>query len=76
MLTISQYYSTRNNQPDKSNGLSGNFDGNSNLILASIKVGYSYEIIKQPISLILQLIHFTTELFGLLMTAKFNFTSK
>ena len=39
MPTISQYYSTENNQPDNSNGLPVNFGGNSNFIFAAAKVG-------------------------------------
>ena len=39
MPTISQYYSTENNQTDNINGLTVYFDRNSNFILAAEKVG-------------------------------------
>ena len=37
--TNSQYYSTKNNQPDNSNGLPVNYGGNSNYIFTAAKVG-------------------------------------
>ena len=75
MPTISQYYSTKNNQTDNLSSLPVNFDHNSSFVLAAEKVGHSHETIKQPISLKLQPIHLTTELLGPLMTAKLNFAS-
>ena len=39
MPVISQYYSTKNKQPENSNSLIISFGGNSNFVLAIAKVG-------------------------------------
>ena len=75
MPTISQYYSTENNQADNSNGLPVIFSSSFNFFFLLKKWDHSHKTIKQPFGLKLRLIYLKTELLGPLMTSKLNFTS-